>query len=68
MPSGLDRLEGHLKEFLTKGGRLRLLTGDYLGVTEPDALVRLLDLTAAKPQDEPTPRGKSPSPSRPAAR
>ena len=44
MPSGLDRLEGHIKEFLQKGGRLRLLTGDYLGVTEPDALVRLLDL------------------------
>ena len=35
MPSGLNTLERHIKEFLQKGGRLRLLTGDYLGVTEP---------------------------------
>jgi HKD family nuclease len=44
MPSGLDRLEPHLREFLGKRGRLRLLTGDYLGVTEPEALARLLDI------------------------
>jgi diadenosine tetraphosphate (Ap4A) HIT family hydrolase len=35
MPSGLDRLEPHLREFLGKRGRLRFLMGDYLGVTEP---------------------------------
>jgi superfamily II DNA or RNA helicase/diadenosine tetraphosphate (Ap4A) HIT family hydrolase len=44
MQSGLDRLEPHLREFLEKRGRLRLLTGDYLGVTEPEALARLLDI------------------------
>jgi HKD family nuclease/diadenosine tetraphosphate (Ap4A) HIT family hydrolase len=44
MPSGLDRLESHLREFLARSGRLRLLTGDYLGITEPSALARLLDL------------------------
>ena len=44
MPSGLDRLGPHLRDFLARSGRLRLLTGDYLGVTEPDALTRLLDL------------------------
>jgi hypothetical protein len=27
MPSGLDRLEPQLREFLGKGGRLRFLTG-----------------------------------------
>ena len=44
MPSGLERLGPHLRDFLARSGRLRLLTGDYLGVTEPDALTRLLDL------------------------
>src|SRR5512143_97536 len=44
MPSGLQRLEPHLRDFLARNGRLRLLTGDYLGVTEPEALIRLLDL------------------------
>jgi HKD family nuclease len=44
MPSGVRRIEGHLRDFLAKGGRLRLLTGDYLGLTDPDALVKLLDL------------------------
>ena len=44
MPSGLERLGPHLRDFLARNGRLRLLTGDYLGVTEPDALTRLLDL------------------------
>jgi HKD family nuclease len=43
MPSGLDRIEPHLRDLLRRGGRLRLLTGDYLGITEPDALMRLLD-------------------------
>ncbi len=44
MGSGVGRLVSHLREFLDRGGRLRLLTGDYLDVTDPDALVRLLDL------------------------
>jgi diadenosine tetraphosphate (Ap4A) HIT family hydrolase len=44
MQSGIRRIETHLRDFLGRGGRLRLLTGDYLGVTDPDALVHLLDL------------------------
>lgn len=44
MESGVRRLEEHLRDVLARGGRVRLLTGDYLGVTEPDALLRLLDL------------------------
>ena len=44
MPSGLDLLEGHFVDLLERGGRLRLLTGDYLLATDPLALRRLLDL------------------------
>jgi diadenosine tetraphosphate (Ap4A) HIT family hydrolase/HKD family nuclease len=44
LPSGVGRMEEHLRDFLDRGGRLRLLTGDYLGLTDPDALTRLLDL------------------------
>jgi diadenosine tetraphosphate (Ap4A) HIT family hydrolase len=69
MPSGLDRLEPHLREFLGKRGRLRLLTGDYLGVTEPEALARLLDRVrgssqAGEPEapsrEQPKPRKRCP--------
>jgi superfamily II DNA or RNA helicase/HKD family nuclease/diadenosine tetraphosphate (Ap4A) HIT family hydrolase len=42
--SGVHRLEAHLRDLLDRGGRVRLLTGDYMDVTDPDALLRLLDL------------------------
>ncbi len=42
--SGVELLYPHFRELLDRNGRLRLLTSDYLGITEPDALVRLLDL------------------------
>ena len=41
---GVARVFPHLQELLTRGGQLRMLTGDYLGITEPDALSKLLDL------------------------
>lgn len=44
LSSGVQRVFPHFAELLKRGGRLRLLTGDYLGVTEPDALSKLLDL------------------------
>ena len=44
MASGLDRVFEHLKDLLGRGGEVRILTGDYLGISEPDALMRLLDL------------------------
>ena len=34
----------HLRDLLNRGGQLRLLTGDYLGVTEPAALRLVADL------------------------
>ena len=42
--SGMDLLQPHLQDLLDRGGSLRILTGDYLGTTDPDALLRLLDL------------------------
>jgi HKD family nuclease len=42
--SGLDRVFEHFRDLLGRGKQLRILTGDYLGITEPDALMRLLDL------------------------
>ena len=42
--SGLDVLEPTFEQFLRHGGRLRLITGDYLHITQADALQRLLDL------------------------
>ena len=38
MPSGVERLYAHFDDLLRRGGSLRLLTGDYLGVTDPEAL------------------------------
>jgi len=42
--SGLDLVQPYLQDLLDRGGALRVLTGDYLGATDPDALLRLLDL------------------------
>lgn len=44
LASGVRLIEEHLRDVLAGGGRVRLLTGDYLAVTEPAALLRLLDL------------------------
>jgi superfamily II DNA or RNA helicase/HKD family nuclease/diadenosine tetraphosphate (Ap4A) HIT family hydrolase len=43
---GVELVEDHLVDLLERGGRLRILTGDYLGCTDPVALRRLLDLAA----------------------
>lgn len=48
--SGLERIWSDLERMLEpKDGRLRVVTGDYLGVTDPDALLRLLLLTQQFP-------------------
>lgn len=41
MNSGLDLIEGPALAALLRGAEVRLLTTDYLGVTEPEALRRL---------------------------
>jgi diadenosine tetraphosphate (Ap4A) HIT family hydrolase/HKD family nuclease len=47
---GLAEIDGYLKDVVRRGGYLRVLTGDYLDVTEPKALLRLLDLAALASQ------------------
>lgn len=47
LESGIDLLEDHLQDLLNRGGHIRLLTGDYLGITDPRALSRLIDLRAS---------------------
>lgn len=49
LPSGIDLLEEHLRDLCARRGRLELLTGDYQGFTDPDALDRLLDLKEQYP-------------------
>ena len=44
MASGVRLVLPHLRDLLERGGQLRLLTGDYLGVTEPAALRLIADL------------------------
>jgi superfamily II DNA or RNA helicase/diadenosine tetraphosphate (Ap4A) HIT family hydrolase len=50
LESGMRLLEAHLLDLLERHGRLRFLTGDYLGVTDPRALLRLLDLQEQHPE------------------
>lgn len=42
--SGIELLIPHLEDLFRRGGKARILTGDYLGVSDPDALQQLLDL------------------------
>lgn len=44
MRSGLDLLVPHLLDALEREAVVRVLTTDYLGVTDPQALARLLDM------------------------
>lgn len=44
LDSGIRLLQPRFQDLLDRGGRIRIVTGDYLDVTEPTALRRLLDL------------------------
>jgi superfamily II DNA or RNA helicase/diadenosine tetraphosphate (Ap4A) HIT family hydrolase len=44
LQGGVNLIVQHLSDVLDRGGRVRILTGDYFEVTEPNALRRLLDL------------------------
>jgi diadenosine tetraphosphate (Ap4A) HIT family hydrolase len=44
MKSGLEQVHGALADALDRGVKVRVLTTDYLTVTDADALARLLDL------------------------
>lgn len=43
MRSGLDLVLEHLDDALSRGAQVRILTTDYLSITDPDALAVLLD-------------------------
>ena len=43
--SGIELIEGHLVDALARGARVRILTGDYLNITHPNALQSLYTLT-----------------------
>jgi superfamily II DNA or RNA helicase/HKD family nuclease/diadenosine tetraphosphate (Ap4A) HIT family hydrolase len=44
--SGLACIQDEILSATARGARVRLLTGDYLGITDPDALGALFDLSA----------------------
>ena len=44
MKSGLTRILGPLEDALERGAQVRVLTTDYLAITDPDALTQLADL------------------------
>jgi HKD family nuclease len=44
MKSGLAMIAGPLEDAIDRGARTRILTTDYLEITDADALARLLDL------------------------
>lgn len=49
---GVERIRPHLEDFLDRAGtRLRIVTGDYLDLSDPDALAILLDLASAHTDD-----------------
>ena len=50
--SGLRRIRASLEAALLQGARVRLLTGDYLNITQASALETLLDWYAAWPEAE----------------
>lgn len=48
MESGVKLLEKDLKEIITKNIPIRILTGNYLNITEPSALYKLKDIMGDK--------------------
>ncbi len=48
MESGVRLMEPWFRDLLSRQGRLRIIVGDYLDVTEPAALRRLTDLGGAE--------------------
>ncbi|MDZ4088041.1 MAG: DUF3427 domain-containing protein [Tabrizicola sp.] len=48
MESGVQLITPWFRDLIDRGGRLRMVVGDYMDVTEPAALARLLDLEGAQ--------------------
>jgi superfamily II DNA or RNA helicase/diadenosine tetraphosphate (Ap4A) HIT family hydrolase/SOS-response transcriptional repressor LexA len=50
--SGLDRIQAAVRSALRRGARIRVITGDYLNITQAGALETLLDWEQAAQPDE----------------
>jgi superfamily II DNA or RNA helicase/diadenosine tetraphosphate (Ap4A) HIT family hydrolase/SOS-response transcriptional repressor LexA len=55
--SGLGRIRGATELALRRGARIRIVTGDYLNITQADALTTLLDWEHASESDEDDDKG-----------
>lgn len=53
--TGLDRLRDPIERALKRGAHIRVLTGDYLHITQAEALEGLLDWMSAGPSEEEDP-------------
>ena len=60
MRSGLDLIAGHLDEALARGAHVRVLTTDYLGITDPAALGFFLDRIEQAASTEPATASTAP--------
>ena len=49
-PSGVELLRDELRGLLDRGGTVQMVVGDYLGLTDPDALLDLMDLASSSPE------------------
>jgi superfamily II DNA or RNA helicase/diadenosine tetraphosphate (Ap4A) HIT family hydrolase/SOS-response transcriptional repressor LexA len=56
--SGLERIETATQAALLRGAHVRVVTGDYLNITQADALETLLDWEHASEDDEAGPSGR----------
>ncbi len=54
-PSGVHLLWSLVQPALARGARLRVITGDYMGITHPEALTRLLGWSASESAAGPPP-------------
>ncbi|MCP3993476.1 MAG: DUF3427 domain-containing protein [bacterium] len=50
-PAGIAQILGDLRDALARGTRVRIVTGDYLNSTSPDALRELLRLQSEHPEN-----------------
>jgi diadenosine tetraphosphate (Ap4A) HIT family hydrolase len=61
--SGLDRIRFAVNAAVRRGARIRVITGDYLNITQADALETLLDWEQAAEADDDGERGRFRGPS-----
>jgi HKD family nuclease len=58
-PAGLEHLVDDLRDALARGARVRLLSGEYMNVTSPDALRRQRSLRTIQAHENTSFRSRS---------